>query len=99
MVLVGHTTAEIALHQTAEAVPVSSTFQQFAASAPRADLAIPEYHYSTPSRYQSSRYDSSHNDGRFAKGKGRGKGKSFNAKSKRGAMPKDWDPEQLVLPE
>ena len=63
MVIVGHTTAETALHPTAQAVPVSSTFQQFTAPAPRANLAASEYHYSTPSRYQSSRYDSGHNDG------------------------------------
>ncbi len=87
MVLVGHTAAEIALHPTAQAVPVSSTFQQFAAPAPRANLAAPEYHYSTPSRYHSRDF-SGYNDGsnqedgnprsyygnrvsRFAKGKGR----------------------------
>ncbi len=97
MVLVGHTTAEIALHPTAQAVPVASTFQQLAAPAPRVNLAAPEYHYSTPSRYQS-RYDPAHSDGpnqedgnprnyygnrvsRFAKGKGKGKGKSYNTKS------------------
>jgi hypothetical protein len=62
MVLVGHTTAEIALHSTAQAVPVASTFQQPTAPAPRANLAAPEYHYWTPSRYQS-RYDFGHNDG------------------------------------
>jgi hypothetical protein len=62
MVLVGHTAAEIALHPTAQAVPVASTFQQLTAPAPRANLAAPEYHYSTPSR-QHSRYDFGRNDG------------------------------------
>ncbi len=115
MVLVGHTTAEIALHPTAQVVPVASTFQQLTAPAPRANLAAPDYHYSTPSRNQS-RYDIGHNDGpnqedgnprnyygnrvpRFAKGKGKGKGKSYNAKSTWGAMPKDWDADQVIIPE
>ncbi len=62
MVLVGHTTAEIALHPTAQAVPVASTFQQLTAPAPRANLAAPEYHYSTPSRLHS-RYDFGRNYG------------------------------------
>ncbi len=46
----------ITLHPTVQAVPVASTSQQITASAPRANLATPEYHYSTPSRQQSS-YD------------------------------------------
>jgi hypothetical protein len=124
MVLVGHTTAEIAaeitLRPTAQAVPIASTFQQLTAPAPRANLASPEYHYSTPSR-QQSRYDFGRNDGpshddysrndgnprnyygnrnsRFAMGKGKGKGRSFNTKGTWGAMPKDWDADQVVIPE
>jgi hypothetical protein len=34
----------LAEHPTAQAVPVASTSQQFTASAPRANLATPEYH-------------------------------------------------------
>jgi hypothetical protein len=111
IVLVGHATSEIALHPTVQAVHVASTSQQPTASAPRANLATPEYHYSTPSRQQSS-YDPTQYDGntrnyygnrnsRFAmsKGKGRGKAKAYNTKRTWGAMPKDYDPDQLVIPE
>jgi hypothetical protein len=109
IVLAGHATSEITLHPTVQAVHVASTPQQPAASAPRANLATPEYHYSTPGRQQSS-YDPTQYDGntrnnygnrnsRFAtsKGKGKGKGKAYNAKSTWGAMPKDYDPDQLVI--
>jgi hypothetical protein len=98
--IVGHTASETTLHPTVQAVSVASTSQQLTASAPRANLATPEYHYSTPSRQQSS-YDPSQHDGnarnyygnrnpRFAtsKGKGKGKGKAYNARSTWGAMPK-----------
>ncbi len=61
MVLVNHMTAESALHPTAPTVPVPSTFQQLTAPAPRANLAAPEYHYSTTNR-QQSRYDFARND-------------------------------------
>jgi hypothetical protein len=99
----GHTTPETTLHPTAQAVPVASTSQQFTASAPRANLATPEYHYSTPSRQQSS-YDPTNygnRNSRFAtsKGKGRGKGKAYNTKGTWGGMPKDYDPDQLIIPE
>jgi hypothetical protein len=62
MALGNHATAESALHPAALAVPVPSTFQQLTAPAPRANLAAPEYHYSTTSR-QQSRYDFGRNDG------------------------------------
>jgi hypothetical protein len=66
MVLVDHTTAEIALHPTAQAVPVAPTFQQLTASvlsapATHAYLAAPEYPYSTIGR-QQSRYAFGRND-------------------------------------
>ncbi len=99
-----HTTPEIALHSTVQAVHVASTSQPLSVLAPRANLARPEYHYSTPSRQQSS-YDPTNygnrNSSRFAtsKGKGRGKGKAYNAKGTWGAMPKDYNPEQLFIPE
>ncbi len=32
-------------------------------------------------------------------GKAKGKGKSFNAKGMRNAIPKEWDADQLVIPE
>jgi hypothetical protein len=128
MVLVDHTTAKIALHPTAQTVPVDPTFQQLTASVPsapatHANLAAPEYHYSTTSR-QQSRYDFGRNDGpsqddfygsgdaygnprnyygnrnaRFAMSKGKGRSKSFNAKGTRGAIPKDWDADQVTIPE
>jgi hypothetical protein len=102
IVLAGHATSEITLHPTVQAVHVASTSQQLAATAPRANLATPEYHYSTPSRQQSS-YDPTQYDGnvrnnygnrnsRFAtsKGKGKGKGKAYNTKA-RGAQNISFD--------
>jgi hypothetical protein len=118
---------EIALHPTAQTVPVAPTFQQLTASAPsapatHANLAAPEYHYSTTSR-QQSRYDFGRNDvpsqddfygsgdaygnprnyygnrnARFAMSKRKGK-RSFNAKGTRGAIPKDWDADQVIIPD
>ena len=102
-----HTTQEIALHSTVQPVHVASASQQFTASAPRASLATPEYHYSTPSR-QGPSYDPAsygNRNPRFAtgkgtsKGKGKGKGKAYNTKDTWGAMPRDYDPDQVVIPE
>ena len=98
---------ETALHSAAQAASVVSTYQQITASAPRASLATPEYHYSTPSR-QGPSYDPAsygNRNPRFAtgkgtgKGKGKGKGKAYNTKDTWGAMPRDYDPDQVVIPE
>ena len=79
MVRIEHMAPETTLQPTAQAEYVALTSQQLTASAPRANLTSSEYHYSTPSRQQSSSYDPTiygNRNSRFASGKGKARAKA-----------------------
>jgi hypothetical protein len=56
-------------------------------------------YYSNSDAYGNPRNYYGNHNARFAMGKGKGKGKSFNTKGIRNAIPKEWDADQLVIPE
>ncbi len=56
-------------------------------------------YYGNVGAYGNPRNCYGNRNANFAVGKGKGKGRSFNPKGNRNAIPKEWDADQLIIPD
>ncbi len=112
MVLLDRTTAEIALHTSVLSSPAprahaaapeyhysTTSRKQSRYDFGRNDGPSRDDFHGSSNVYGNPRNFYGNRNARFAMSKGKGKGRSFNTKSTWGAMPKDWDADQVVIPE